>query len=412
MNMATAHALRVLAAANRGEQDELVHAILDRIRASTPEFFGNDDVAADMSAAVRANVARFTQLLAKQSNAATMSLPVETADLLDSTIHHGIPLISLLEAWRTAQTVTIEWWQNKLAAHADAQILPSATKALSHFVSSYVDAGTEQIRASHRRESDRFHNDPDTRRHHLIRQLLAGELIDEIAAAHTLQHPLNARHVAVILWGADETGDTGGFDEALEMLARASAARYTLRMPVTRRRVIAWLSSHGPLQMQALDQVVLPPGVLASASGERAGLDGFVQAHSDATKAAAFARAVPGSGRSRVETFEDTELIILLSNAPEERDRFVLRTLGPLAAPDPRLDILRETLRVYLATGCSQSRTSECLGVHRNTVAYRLRSIDDILPSSKSDNLAVPARFNQQLDLAVALHIIGRLRTR
>jgi DNA-binding PucR family transcriptional regulator len=52
---------------------------------------------------------------------------------------------------------------------------------------------------------------------------------------------------------------------------------------------------------------------------------------------------------------------------------FAAEELSELAAETRAAAELRETLSAFFATGHDQSRTAEILGVHRNTVAKRLR---------------------------------------
>lgn len=67
----------------------------------------------------------------------------------------------------------------------------------------------------------------------------------------------------------------------------------------------------------------------------------------------------------------------LLVDEPRELADFVSDTLGDLAVDDPRRALLRETLRVFLATNRSYAATAEELMVHRNTVHYRVqRAVD------------------------------------
>ena len=53
--------------------------------------------------------------------------------------------------------------------------------------------------------------------------------------------------------------------------------------------------------------------------------------------------------------------------------------IGALVREDVR-GILQDTLRVYLEQGGSQRQTAEVLGIHRNTLGYRLRQIRQALP--------------------------------
>lgn len=66
------------------------------------------------------------------------------------------------------------------------------------------------------------------------------------------------------------------------------------------------------------------------------------------------------------------------------RDREAARTfaaeeLGELAAPTRAAAELRETLSGFFANGHDQSGTAEGLGVHRNTIAKRLRRAEALL---------------------------------
>jgi PucR family transcriptional regulator, purine catabolism regulatory protein len=69
--------------------------------------------------------------------------------------------------------------------------------------------------------------------------------------------------------------------------------------------------------------------------------------------------------------------------------------VGPLVREDTR-GILLETLRVYLEQGGSQRQTAEALGIHRNTLGYRLRQIRQLLTA----DLDAP---NTRLTLHLAL---------
>lgn len=61
-------------------------------------------------------------------------------------------------------------------------------------------------------------------------------------------------------------------------------------------------------------------------------------------------------------------------------DRYRHQHLADLIANDARGQLV-ETLRVYLEHGGSQRLTAEALGIHRNTLGYRLRQIRAILPN-------------------------------
>lgn len=69
---------------------------------------------------------------------------------------------------------------------------------------------------------------------------------------------------------------------------------------------------------------------------------------------------------------------IFLQNR-ELTDWFVQSTLGELSGTDPKSESYRDTLKSYLLSGHSLLHAAESLGIHRNTVVYRLQAIEDIL---------------------------------
>lgn len=72
--------------------------------------------------------------------------------------------------------------------------------------------------------------------------------------------------------------------------------------------------------------------------------------------------------------------MLLQVNRPEELIEFMRSTLAPLYDYDKRRDTtLVETLRAFLRSGCNATTTAEMLIVHPNTVAYRLRRIEELL---------------------------------
>lgn len=64
--------------------------------------------------------------------------------------------------------------------------------------------------------------------------------------------------------------------------------------------------------------------------------------------------------------------------------RYVDSLVGQLLREDRR-GLLRETLRVYLEYGGAQRPTSERLGIHRNTLTYRMRQIRSVLDLDPDD---------------------------
>jgi DNA-binding PucR family transcriptional regulator len=76
---------------------------------------------------------------------------------------------------------------------------------------------------------------------------------------------------------------------------------------------------------------------------------------------------------ARTTTFAVVSPVALLLSDLETARGWVWRVLGRLAGDDEQNARLRETLRVFFATGNSYATTAEHLVLHRNTVQYRVR---------------------------------------
>ncbi|MFF4136502.1 helix-turn-helix domain-containing protein [Streptomyces mirabilis] len=108
----------------------------------------------------------------------------------------------------------------------------------------------------------------------------------------------------------------------------------------------------------------------------RPGLDGFRRSTRAAARAKALALSA-GAGAPKVVAFTRVAPVALLADEPRELADFVFHTLGDLAVDDRRRELLRETLRAFLATNRSYAATADQLMVHRNTVHYRVqRAVD------------------------------------
>jgi len=129
----------------------------------------------------------------------------------------------------------------------------------------------------------------------------------------------------------------------------------------------------------------LPVARLASALGQRSwlvfsdevGLDGLV----DAMEQARFATSLLAAGEIEgpvvaFDAFDRLGVYRLLfrMRGDSALARFVEDTLAGLDQEDRR-GVLRETLQAYLTAGGAGVETAARLGIHRNTLAYRLRRI-------------------------------------
>lgn len=91
----------------------------------------------------------------------------------------------------------------------------------------------------------------------------------------------------------------------------------------------------------------------------------------------ACAAASPGS--HDVVRFGERPLAVLLASTPEQARALVDAVLAPVLdlAPDDRAVVL-DTARAWLEAGGSTSTAAKALHVHRNTVRYRIRRLEEV----------------------------------
>jgi purine catabolism regulator len=103
--------------------------------------------------------------------------------------------------------------------------------------------------------------------------------------------------------------------------------------------------------------------------------------------------------------YDDYVLQDLLDATPEQGRRLIAQTIAPLLGMENSGERLIETLRAYFRSGRSLKLTAADLGVHRNTLAYRLRQIRRLTGLDLE-------RPEQQLLVESALQVLALQRKR
>jgi DNA-binding PucR family transcriptional regulator len=102
----------------------------------------------------------------------------------------------------------------------------------------------------------------------------------------------------------------------------------------------------------------------------------------------ACAAATPGT--TKLVRFDDEPIAVLLVSAPDASLSVARRILGRvLDLPDGDRILLIDTMRIWLAEAGSTSAAASRLHVHRNTVRYRLRRLEELTGRRLTDPLDV-----------------------
>ena len=383
---------RIAADADAG-QDELVEQLLERMREATPELFADHAIANEMRLVTEASVARVQRILADPEHT-VLATPAATLDFAQVSARFGLPLVSLIEACRMAQVVTSDWWRHRLESEPeDRETIAEAIESTSTRIGQFIDL---VVAASREAYATDWEGGLATRRMRLVQRILAEQPVDPEEAARVLNYPLHVTHTAAILWADDPHDQVPAPEDVASELGAALGATRLLTVACTERSVWMWAVTHDDRPRQ-LEQIA--DGTFAAVGTPQSGVDGFRRSHLEAAESR---RVVLRQGaRCRAVThYRDVEVLAIMSRDEAALRQFLSRTLGPLAEPGDGPERLRATLMAYLAADQQVAAAARRLGVHRNTVSYRLRALEDALG---------PRLYRRRIDLELALELCDRL---
>ena len=234
-------------------------------------------------------------------------------------------------------------------------------------------------------------------------QLQRGAPRDRCLAEHGLpagqqvraQPPVEGVHVAAVLW-TDHGADVDSLLRLERAATRLSGEHRPLLVPAGAHTMWAW--------MHTLQTVGLEADVHAAIGDTGTGLIGFRDSHNQALQARRVAELIPGMP-GRIIRFADVEVLSLCTVDPDRARAFARRVLGDLAGDGDIQARLRETLSTHFQTRFNQRETARRLGLHHNTVIYRLQQANAALGRPVDDDpvaVALALRLAQLLPVTPA----------
>jgi DNA-binding PucR family transcriptional regulator len=332
-----------------------------------------------LGAALLENMRAFLAFLSHDMNIDDVDAPLLTLEYVRRLAQNGVGVSALTNGLRATNKKLLSLLISEIRESGLTR--DAALDALDFFIDrsfGYVDRITEQLRDTHEAERERWLERQNSARVLGVRQLLADdERIDIDAATSAIGYPLVGTHLAMILWttepGANEP-DMLRLEQFGLQVAEALKIESPLFIAADPGTGWAWL----PLQSGAADPIaeirrLADDGAIRVAVGTIAsGVAGFRESHrraEDARKVAVAGRA----SRSVVAAAEPEVRVAALMVDDLARTReWVQNTLGPLASNTAGDAKLRETLRIFLREGSSHTAAAERLGLHRNTIGYRV----------------------------------------
>ena len=339
------------------------------------------------------------------------SLGAATLAYTQEGAQRGIPLTTLIRSYRLGHAAAWEGVTPLIAAHAgDPEQRAIATELCSAWLFAYVDAALCLAEDFYSAERERWVRSTAATRAETIDTILAGEPIDAALASRRLGYELDRQHTAVIAWlhAHEEGRDThAAMEAAIAQVARSSRRHRALVHPLGILSIAAWIGT----QRRGLVPPAGRPAVRHARRARGSDRDRRTRARDRRAFARATARprrpaASPSSPADRPARSPATRA----SRSPRSRPptstrpaRSCSASSAGLAADDDLTTRLTATLRTYLDEHSSRSRTAKRLGIHENTVSYRIKQAEEILGRSVDQ---------RTLELRVALALAHLVRER
>ncbi len=397
--------LKPLAADLRASAPELSTAVVGEIRERFPQLFPTEDDFEENRASSEANIALFAELMAEGREPGEAELPAVALAYVREGVHRGVPLAAFLRSLRLGHAAAWSAILGQLEERcADRDQLAAAADLASAWLFAYVDVLSSVAEETYTQERERWLRTAAAVQTDTIDAILAGRDVDAATASRRVRYELEREHVAIVSWyeSAEEGRDTITDLEAVihELAARLSADRPLIE-PLGLLAVAAWVGSRSGFDAGALDDLRLDtslgPGARLALGEPAHGITGFRDSHRQALHARRVA-TLAGRPPGAVTRYRRVALTAMATADMEQAHAFVKRELVGLAGGDDASARLIATLRIFLEEGASHSRASKRLGIHENTVRYRIKQAEELLGRGVEE---------RTLDLRVALTLLN-----
>ena len=362
---------------------ELSSALRTSLEDQIPDLRGDVRLGELLGASVEGNVDTVLHALRYDIAVERVEAPTAALEYARRLAQQGMPVNALVRAYRLGQRRVNELVFAELHAIEipDSMRVP-VIEAITGTLFEYIDWMSQQVVAVYEEERERWLENQNSLRALRVREILAAnKSVDVDAASTTIRYPLRWHHLGLIMWYPDlgtEGDELARLQRLLRELGEAAGADASpLFVAADQSCGWGWLA-YRAAATDAGEKVrrfaLSRPDSASVAIGMMAGgLEGFRRSHREAVEARAVA-IISDRGGTTVITAADPGLSVVArlgGDVAATRD-WVATVLGDLATDNDNDARLRETLRVYLACGCSYKLAAEELNLHFNSVKYRV----------------------------------------
>jgi hypothetical protein len=360
-------------------------AIAQRIHRGMPEFGPDAQVTQQTVDTITAIIMGFARMVLRGEDPQDMVVPAEPLEYARSFVHRGIDRHLLVREYRLGHEELRRVCEGIVAEQPlEGAALATVREALSTALFGYDDVLGTRVLEEYESERARWARSAEKLRHETVTAILAGEPVDANTQAACCGIRSNSR-----TWRSSSGTTRPTTDWSQRTVCGRRRASWRPGRPASRRSwcpastlvTWAWLGFRAAPDEQRMAALFEPrrADCISLAVGEPAnGIAGFRSSHSEALSARRIAK-ISKSRAGTVTRWGNVAIVGLLSADAERARQFVTRELGPLDADNDAMARLRATLGIYFREGDVIAATAQRLGVHINTISYRLRQCEELL---------------------------------
>jgi len=383
----------------------LAEEMADLLMASIPELgrADDEDFRVGLRLSCESNVSAIWNGVLTGVSLDSIVPPPEAIAWSHELVHRGVQLPALLRAYRLGHGLAERRLEETaVELEIEPEVCRRALARISRHLFAYIDAVCTDLVIDYEHERAQWIRGAAAARAELVTAIVERQPLDARAAGEKLRYDVSRRHVALIVWAdpARAGQQAGSLESEASALAAAVSGGPVLTVPIGERVLWAWTSGDRLTDDPTTTEHRMGDGVRAAIGTIRDGVAGMADSHDEARVARRVAelRAVrPGT----VVGYRATDLTALLTADPVEAVRFATAQLGELLADNDGAARLRETVRVYLDENLSQVRAARRLGIHQNTVVYRVKRAEELLGhpvDQRRLQLEVALRLSEMID--------------
>jgi hypothetical protein len=348
------------------EADQLGARMAERVCAEIPLYAEGELVPLEQLTASCCDNTRFVLGQLAHEPQVSIDAPRATGT---ARAEQGVPYAAVLQAFRVGGRFIWELLVERADPEAHDVLLLAAADiwAVSDELSSQV---TEAYRAA---VADKVRRDSQVRAV-LVSSLLDGDTTaaEELVESGSMLNLQRSGDFAVVSAASPGPGDEGLPD--VERVLRRHNITSVWRLDHEHQDGLVELR----LGFDTPHLAELLTGLTRSRVGISSVFHGLADAP-DARREARLACSAAAPSSRDVVRFDQHPLAVLLAGAPDQAATLASAVLGPvLELPHDDRAVLLETARVWLARQGSSSAAAEHLHLHRNTVRYRLRRLEEL----------------------------------